>query len=242
MKKLCILTYGRTGSSALIGAGQENFKHTKSPAQAHRRIFAVSEIFDAEYVAKSHDCCAADGFMLPYVHRLEQKPDIAQHLAQFLTIAEEQDAAVFVCKLVIGNNEILHALGDYINAMADFKFVFLTRNVIDVCISMKKAIAVQAWSHTDTTAIKVDLDLDALYLLDNWCNDCLSACSKLCEPLILDYKELFHGDVCAVAAYNRMLNTCFGDTVLYLTHNDVVDIQPKQDKNTTFRQSIRAIT
>lgn len=241
MKKLCILTYGRTGSSALIGVGQENFKRTKSPAQAYRRIFSVSEIFDSEYVTKSYDCNAANGFMLPYAHRLEQKPDIAQHLAQFLTIAEEQDAAVFICKIVIGNNEMLHALDSYINAMADFKFVFLTRNIIDVCISMRKAIAVQAWSHVDTTTTKVDLDLDELYLLDNWCNDCLSACSKLCKPLILDYKELFHGNVCAVAAYNRMLNTCFGDTVLYLTHADVVDMQPKQDKNTTFRQSIRAI-
>ena len=241
MKKLCILTYGRTGSSALIGVGQENFKHTRSPEQAHRRIFSVSEIFDPNYLTKNYDCLADKGFMLPYLHRLEQKADKAQYLAQFLTIAEEQAAAVFICKIVIGSNEMLHGLDDYINVMPDFKFVFLTRNILDVHISMKKAVALQTWSHTDTTALKIDLDLDELYLLDSWCNDCVSVCSKLCRPLILDYKELFYGATCAVAAYNRMLNTCFDDTIEYLTHTDIAKIQPKQDKNTTFRQSLRAI-
>lgn len=241
MKKLCILTYGRTGSSALIGAGQENFKNTRDPEQAYRRIFSVSEIFETDYVVKNYDCRGAKGFMLPYMNRLEQKPNIAQHLAQFLTIAEEQNAAVFVCKIVIGNGVVIETLGDYIAALSDFKFVFLTRNILDVFISTQKASAVKAWSHIDTTDVRVDLNLDALYLLDNWCNDCMSVSSKLCQPLILDYRELFDGGTCNVVAYNRMLNTCFNDTVAYLSYDDVVEIQPKQDRNMPFRQSVRAV-
>ena len=241
MKKLCILTYGRTGSTALIAAGQENFKNTKSPDQSYRRIFSVSEIFDPSYLEKSYDCQNDEGFMRPYANRLSHRSNKSQYLAQFVAIAEEHSAAVFMCKIVIGSQEMLDELGNYIEAMEDFKFVFLTRNVIDVYFSIKKATELKSWSHTDTTAIKVDLDLDELYSLDNWCNDCVSVCSKSCNPLVLDYKEIFYEGVCNIDAYNRMLNGCFGDSIQYLRDEDVFGMLQKQDKNMNFRNSLRSV-
>lgn len=241
MKKLCILTYGRTGSSPLIGMGHENFKNTQAPEEAYRRIVAVSEIFDPNYKTTSDECFADDGFMVPYAHRMQYHEDPAQNLAQYLNLAEELGASVFLCKVVIGNGGWLHNIGKYIAAMPDFKFVFLTRNVIDCYISNKKAELTRRWSKLDTTDLRVELDLDELYLLDNWSNDCVSECSKYCQMLVLDYKELFYGNTYCIEAYNRMLNKSFDDTVKYITYNDEIGIHSKQDKSSSFRCAIKAV-
>jgi hypothetical protein len=241
MKKLCLLTYGRTGSSPLIGMGQENFKNTQTPEEAYRRIFAVSEIFNSDYKIKSDECFAEDGFMMPYVNRVQYIEDPVQNLAQYIALAHEAEASVFMCKIVIANNDWLHNIGKYIAAMPDFKFVFLTRNVIDCYISNAKARITQRWSKLDTTDIRVDLNLDELYLLDSWANDCVSECSKHCTMVVLDYKELFYQNAYNIEAFNCMLNKNFGDTIKYITYNDTLILHTKQDKSGTFRDAVGAV-
>lgn len=241
MKKLCILTYGRTGSSPLLGMAQESFKSTQAPKDAYRRIVAVSEIFDPNYKTTSDECYADDGFMLPYASRVQYYADPVQNLAQYLALANELGASVFMCKIVIGNNDWLRDIGKYIQAMSDFKFVFLTRNVIDCYMSNKKAEKTRRWSKLDTTDIRVDMDLDELYLLDNWSNDCVSECSKHCQLLVLDYKELFYQNTHNLEAFNRMLNKSFNDTIQYITYNDTMGLYPKQDKSSSFRNTLNTV-
>jgi len=233
MNKLCIITYGRTGSTVAIRVGQENFIRTQSPHEQQRRIFAVGEIFRPDYCNNGYDMFGENGILREHSKSIQPPTNsLETYLEQFLGIAEYYNSNVFICKIVIHDQSFLDNLNQYISIMKNFKFVFLTRNLFDVNRSHKKAEVAKQWSDVDTTNISVKLKLQELYDLSNWTNDCLSVCSKIVNKLlIIDYKELFYNNKINVEAYNRMLNYSFNNNIKYIMHNDVTEIPGKQDRS-----------
>ena len=244
MNKLCIITHGRTGSTALIRILNQNFYSTNNiNKENYRKIFAVGEILNSLYL---QDFDINENNTPIYIYKDDlildkKKIDTKSYILQFINIAEKKSSSLFVFKIVITSDEDLNNIPLDIIPTLDslgFKYIYLTRNEIDSYISNLKAKSINRWRDVDTTDIKVDMDMTGLYQYIDWTNFCISTITNSIEKIsIIDYKWLFQKDH-LVATFNHMLNTAIGDKIQYFNHDEGIDPGIKQDRSISFHQSI----
>jgi hypothetical protein len=231
MKKICIISFGRSGSTLLIDTIQ---KYSSN-------IFSLSEILNKNYI--NHFDISEKGIIGKHnkynINELSTYSNIIDYINQFITIAEDLNYKNFIFKYIIEYD--IDKLTNIINILEqqDFKFIFLDRNIIDIYISDQIAKKINEYTSVDTTNIKVDINFKKLYNFLGNKTKFTNYIFNIKNIIFISYEDMFlnKSDNDIINNINNLFKKVFNDDINYLIQNKL-KLMEKQNKNINILNNI----
>lgn len=237
-KVICILTYGRTGSSFLINLLQQSILHSQ-------KCLVLSEILSHKYVYHHSD--------FQNISVLNKLPpnislnDTAIHsyINHYIQLLPNLECFVFKYVLEGTNRDqhIIHELCQYPN----IQFIFLDRNMIDCHISNRLAQRNQQYSHFNYTDQLIDIDISEIHDIVNYRLSVTKyICNKIQNIQYLDYDTSLlktnYDEI--IQEINELFLTKFFFQCPYFQYNPkcTQNVISKQNNNSNSILNIRQIT
>jgi hypothetical protein len=231
MKKVCILSFGRSGSTLLIDAIQ---KYSSN-------VFSLSEILNQNYI--NHYDISPNGIIGKHnkynINELTTYSNIIDYINQFITIADDLNYKYFIFKYIIEYD--IDKLTNIINLLEqqNFKFIFLDRNIIDIYISDQIAKKINKYTLVDTTNIKIDIHFKKLYNFLGTKTKFTNYIFNIKNIVFTSYEDMFldKSDNEIINNINNLFKKIFNTDINYLIQNKL-KLMEKQNKNINILNNI----